>query len=132
MALINVNMDAELKPQFETVQAGSYNMRIKEAEDYTSQKGTEMIKLTLEFVEPPMNLTNLEGQPCKAVGNIFDYIMLDADKQWKLRQLTEAVGLPWGNYDPIAELPQKEVKVQLKLEAYEGNQTNKVGRYIIG
>ena len=132
MALINANPDAELKPQFETVQAGAYAMRIKTAEDYTSQKGTEMIKISLEFVDPPMNLTNLEGQPCKAVGNIFDYIMTEADKQWKLRQLTEAVGLPWGSYDAVVELPGKEVKVQVKLEAYEGDQKNKVGRYIVG
>lgn len=129
MALINANPQAELKPEFETVAAGKYAMRIKTVEDRNPEKND--LKLTLEFVDPPMNLVNLAGQPCKAVGNLFDYVMLDADKQWKLRQLTEAVGLPWTSYDPVVTLPGKEVQVQVKLEAYEGEQKNKVARYII-
>jgi hypothetical protein len=130
MALINANPNAELKPEFETVQAGAYTMRVKSVEDRNPEKND--LKLTLEFVDPPMNLTNLAGQPCKAVGNLFDYVMLAADKQWKLRQLTEAAGLPWANYDPTVELIGKELQVQVKLEAYEGEQRNKVARYIVG
>lgn len=130
MALINANPDAELKPEFEAVQAGKYRMRIKTVEDRNPEKND--LKMTLEFVDPAMNLTNLAGQPCKAVGNLFDYVMLAEDKQWKLRQLTESAGLPWGSYDPVVDLPGKELEVQIKLEAYEGEQKNKVARYIVG
>ena len=129
MGLINVNPDAELRPDFETVKPGTYTMRIRDVEDRNPEKND--LHITLEFVDPPMNLLNLSGQPCKAVGIIHDYIMLDPDKQWKLRQLTEATGLPWTDYDPIAELPGKELQVVIKLEPYEGEQRNKVSRYVI-
>jgi len=131
MALLNVNPDAELRPEFEVVKAGTYAMRIKGVEETTSQKGAQMLKLNLEFIDPAGTLTNLAGDPCKAVGQLFDYVMLAADMQWKLRQLTEAAGLPWTDYDPIIDLPGKEVQVAVKLEAYEGEQRNKIARYVI-
>jgi hypothetical protein len=64
-------------------------------------------------------------------GGIFDYIPLADDKQWKLRTITEAAGLPWGDYDPEVDLPGREITVVVKVEQYEGEWKNKVGRYVI-
>lgn len=132
MALINVNPEAEVKAGFAPVKPGTYVMRIKEVLDRNPEKND--LKLILEFVQPVSELSGIDGQPLKGLaGGVFDYIMLAADKQWKFRQLTEACGMTWGDYDPVMELPQKELSVVLKTEEYpvgSGTFTNKVVRYL--
>lgn len=128
MGILRVNPDAEISVGFETIRPGTYRMRIVEVVDRNPEKND--LKITLEHVNPG-DCINLEGQPAKAVGKLFDYVQLAADKQWKLRTLTEACGLPWSDFDPVADLPQREVDVQVKLEPYEGEQRNKVARYVV-
>jgi hypothetical protein len=130
MALINVNPAAEVKTGFEAVKPGTYRMRIKEVIDRNPEKND--LKVVLEFTSPVAELYGVDNQPLKgSAGSLFDYIMLDMEKQWKLRQFTEAVGLPWAAYDPIAELPGRELDVVVKTEVYEGETRNKVSRYVI-
>jgi len=131
MGMLNVNPDAEVRGEFDTVKAGTYAMRVKEVTEETSKKGKEMLKITLSYIGDPASLTNLAGEPCKNPGTLIDYAMTAADQQWKIRQLTEAAGLPWGDYDPCIDLQDKEVETIIKLEAYEGEQRNKVSRYVI-
>jgi hypothetical protein len=127
--LVNVNPSVEVKSGFETVKPGTYRMRIKSVEDRNPEKND--LKVTLEFTDPS-TLLGLDGQALKGqAGSLFDYVMLDNDKQWKLRMITEAAGLPWANYDPVVELPGRELDVAVKTEAYEGEQRNKVGRYVV-
>jgi len=130
MALINVNPEAEVKTGFETVKAGTYPMRIKEIKDRNPEKND--LEVQWEHVTPVGELTGISGEPLKGQpSGVYDYIMLSPDKQWKLRMLTEAASLPWTDYDPVVDLQGVEVEVVLKLEAYEGEQRNKVARYVI-
>jgi hypothetical protein len=130
MGMIKANLEAEVSVGFSAVKAGNYKMRITEVTDRNPEKND--LKLKLEFVEPASNLYGVDNQPLKGnASNLFDYVMLADDKQWKLRTLTEAVGLPWGDYDPCVELVGKEVEVVVKIEVYEGEQKNKVARYVI-
>lgn len=129
MGMVNVNPEAELRPEFETVKAGTYAMRIKAVKDRNPEKND--LEVQLEHVDVPANLTNLRGEPCKAVGGVFDYIPLAHDKQWKLRQVTQAAGLPWQSYDPVTELLGRELQVVIKLDLFEGEQRNKVARYVV-
>jgi hypothetical protein len=128
MGMIRVNPEAEVKAGFAPVKAGTYAMRIKEITDRNPEKND--LKVVLEFVAPASELIGLDNEPLKgSAGSLFDYIMLDFDKQWKLRMITEAAGLPWGNFDPM-DLQGKELNVVVKLETYEGEQRNKVARYV--
>jgi len=129
MALLNVNPNAEVKAGFETVKAGTYRVRIKEVEDRNPEKNG--LQVTMEYSDPT-TLLGLTGEPLKGqAGSLFDYIMLAQDKQWKLRMITEACGLPWTNFDPVVDFPGRELDVVVKLEEYEGEQRNKVARYVI-
>ncbi len=128
--LIKVNPAAEVSAGFEAVKATTYRMRIKEVTDRNPDKNDLEVKL--EHTTPASELVGVAGLPLKGqAGQVFDYIMLAEDKQWKLRAITEAAGLPWGDYDPVIDLPGREVDVALKVEMYEGEARNKVGRYVV-
>lgn len=135
MALLNVNPEAEVSAGFEAVQPGPYRVRIKAdgvVDRNTTESGKNDLEVTFEHVLTPAELVNTAGQPLKGQpGMLRDYIMLAADKQWKLRGLTEACGLPWEDYDPIADLPGREVDVIIKNEPYEGEMRNKIARYVV-
>lgn len=130
MALIKTNPEAEVSLGFSAVKAGTYRMRIVEVRDRNPEKNDLEIKLA--FVQPASELLGVDNMPLKGqAGNLFDYIMLAADKQWKFRAITEAAGLLWNDYDPVVDLPQCEVDAVVKVELYEGEQRNKIARYIV-
>ena len=128
MALIKANPAAEVSVAFDVVKPGTYPCRIVEVTDRNPEKND--LKVTLEYIEPS-TLVNVAGEPAKNAGKLFDYVQLAEDKQWKLRTLTEACGLPWADFDPVVDLVGREVKVTIKLDTYEGTQSNKVARYVI-
>lgn len=129
MGIINVNPEAEVKAGFAPVKAGTYQMRIKEVTNRNPEKND--LKVVFEFVQPANELIGLDNEPLKGnAGSLFDYVMLDMDKQWKLRMLAEAAGMPWTNFDE-QDLVGRELLVTVKLELYEGEQRNKVARYVI-
>lgn len=132
MGILHVNPAAEAKSDFPTFQPGMYRMRIKEVQDRSPEK--QDYKITLEFADVTQ-LVKLDGAPytgsAEGAGNLFDYVMQDAEKQWKLRQLTEAAGLPWSDYDPTVELVGKEVEVKVGTEEYQGELKNKIKRYVL-
>lgn len=128
MSLIKANPAAEVSVGFETIRPGTYRMRIKAVENRNPAKND--LKLTLEYVDTSA-LIGLTGEPLKGnAGNLFDYIMLADDKQWKLRQVVEACGMTWQDLDE-QDLVGKECDVTVKLETYEGEQRNKVARYVV-
>lgn len=132
MGMFKVNPGAEAASDFPTFQPGTYRMRVKEVKDRTPEKND--FKITLEYADQSQ-LVKLDGTQftgnLEAAGNLFDYVMQDPEKQWKLRQLTEAAGLPWTDYDPVVDLPGRELDVKIKTEVFEGEQKNKVGRYVL-
>lgn len=130
MGIININPEAEVSTGFSPVKAGTYRMRIVEIKDRNPEKNDLEIKLA--HTVPTTELLGLDGQPLQGTpSSVFDYIMLDHDKQWKFRTITEACGLPWQAYDPVIELLNREVDVTLKLDTYQGEQRNKVSRYVV-
>jgi len=128
--LIKVNVNAEVSAGFEAVKTGNYRMRVKQVTDRNPEKND--LEVVLEHTLTPTELAGTAGQPLKGQpSGVYDYITLADDKQWKLRAITEAAGLPWGDYDPVIDLPGREVEVTLKTKPYEGELRNKVGRYIV-
>jgi hypothetical protein len=130
VSIINVNPSAEVKSGFAPVKPGTYRMRIKEVTDRNPEKND--LKVVMEFVQSASELYGIDNEPLKgSAGSLFDYVQLDMDKQWKLRMITEAAGLPWADYDAVIELQGKELDVVVKTELYEGEQRNKVARYVV-
>ena len=132
MARLTVNQAAEVSTSFEAVRPGTYRMRIKDVVDRNNLTPSKNdLKVTLEYVDPT-SLVGITGEALKgSAGNLFDYVMLDFEKQWKLRQVVEACGLPWGDLDPGTDLKGQECDVIVKTEAYEGEMRNKVNRYVV-
>jgi hypothetical protein len=139
MGVLRVNPEAEVSVGFPVLKPGVYRMRIKEVEDRSADPSNpkDDYKVTLGFADVSQLVLN-DGTPylgtIEGAGSLFDYVMQAQDKQWKLRTLTEACGLPWADYDPVVDLPGKEVDVKVKLEEYpkgSGDLKNKVDRYII-
>lgn len=132
MPRLTVNPQAEVSVGFPTFKAGTYSMRIVKAEDRNPEKND--IKITLAYIDPSqlilLDNSSYTGT-LEAAGSLFDYLQLAEDKQWKLRTVTEAAGLPWADYDPCVDLVGREVQVKVILEEYQGEQKNKVGRYVI-
>lgn len=131
MALLKTNPAAEVSAGFPTFKAGVYRMRVVKVEDRNPAKND--LKVTMAYADPSQLVTiddkaytgTLDG-----AGSLFDYVQLAFDKQWKLRTLVEAAGLTWGDMDD-QDLVGKEVDVKVILEEYQGEQKNKVGRYVI-
>jgi len=130
MARLTVNPDAEVSTGFEAVKPGTYRMKIDSVKDRNPEKNDLEVKLV--HITPASELVNIAGEPLKGIpSSIFDYVQLVFEKQWKLRSLVEACGLPWGDLDPEVDLQGREVDVVIKLEEYQGEQRNKLGRYIV-
>lgn len=132
MGILQVNPAAEAGSDFPTFQPGVYRMRIVEVTD-RSIEGKADYKVKLSFADQSQ-LVLLTGQAyagsLEGAGSLFDYVMQAPDKQWKLRQLTEACGLPWEAQDFTQSLVGREVDVKVKTEKYEGEDKNKVARYV--
>lgn len=138
MAKFSPNPAAEAKAAFDVVQPGTYRMRVKEVTDkkpdgsiLQSGKGNKYFKVTLEYVDPT-SLLREDGQPAKSVGNIFDngLVYEPAEAQGRLRNFVESCGKSWDTINDTDELVGCEVDVKIKTDTYEGEKSNKVGRYL--
>jgi hypothetical protein len=129
VSIININPEAEVKTGFAPVKPGTYQIRVKEVTNRNPEKND--LKVVFEFVQPSTELLGIDNNPLKGnAGSLFDYVMLEPDKQWKLRQLIEACGMPWADFDEM-ELQGKELYAIIKTEPYEGEIKNKINRYVV-
>ena len=108
-------------------------MRVEDISDFQSASGNQCLKVRLAFVDPS-GLTKLNGEPANNPGNVFDngLVTSPADKQGRLRNFVEACGKTWGEVSDTDALLGAEIDVKLKLDEYNGEQSNKVARYLVG
>lgn len=123
---ITVNPDAQASAEFGYAAPGEYTLRIKKVEQLQKQ-GSEWayLKWTFEFADPNVKAVE-EG---KSVGNIFENTSLKPDAQFRLRDLCEALGLTWGDFDTDQTVGQ-EVTVRLGTEMYQNKLSNKVESFV--
>jgi hypothetical protein len=61
---------------------------------------------------------------------VYSYVGLDSSSDWKLRQLTDALGLPpKGDIDPDKQL-EKKLRVKINPDTYEGEYRARIGRFM--
>lgn len=124
---VTVNPDVQ-NTSFESVKAGTYLVTIKEIKDRNPAKND--LEIRYEHVAQASELPGLDGEPIKGQpSGLYDYVMLAPDKQWKLRQLVEAAGLMWNDFD-TDDLVGTEVMVQIIEDNYQGSIKNKIKRYV--
>ncbi len=109
---------------FGYVEAGKYQLRIVKCEQITGPKA-EYLKWEFELVDSNLPSVTGKGKP----GHIFENTTLKVGAQFKLRQLTDALGIPWADLDTDAMLGT-EFEAQLDIKEYEGIFSNEVKKYI--
>lgn len=130
MPQLNANPNAEVNLAFDVVKPGTYRMRVKEITEFTASSGNTCWRVRLEFTDPS-SLSKEDGTPVKNAGTLLDssLVVSPAEKQGKLRGFVEACGLPWANLDSD-DLIGREVDCNIKIEEYQGEKKNSVGRYL--
>lgn len=127
---VTVNPDAQASGEFSYAAPGEYSLRVKSCEE-KKKDGSEYPYLVwvLEFSDP--NVRGVEknnaGQPLK-VGNIFENTSLNPTAQFRLRDLCEAMGKAWGDFD-TTECIGQEVRAKVGIETYNGKIKNVVDRF---
>lgn len=131
MPTFTPNPTAEASSAFEVVKPGVYAMRVKDITAFTAKSGNECLKVQLEYADPS-GCVRLDGSPANNPGNVFDngLVTSPADKQGKLRAFVEACGKSWGDITNTDDLIGSEVKVNVGIEEYNGEQKNVAKRYL--
>lgn len=110
---------------------GRYTLRVVSCEQLAGPKA-EYLKWKLEFADPNVQAVPGEGGTQKKVGNIFEHTTLKSgdNAQFRLRQLCDALGIPWGCFDTDESIGQT-FDAEVDIQEYQGNFSNKVKKYYV-
>ena len=116
---------------FGYVEAGRYTLRVKGVEQ-VKKPGSSFpyLKWNFEFADPNVQSVPVDGKVLKA-GNVFENTTLSTvnNGQFRLKQLCEALGIVWGDFDTDDTIGM-EFEAQLGIKEYEGTFSNEVKKYI--
>ena len=118
---VDINADAS---GFDYAEPGKYVLRVKKVEEKQGPNAP-YLNVEMEFADP--NILGIKG---KKVGSIWEICTLSTknNAQFRLRQVVEAVGLTWGDFD-TADLVGQELTAEVGTELYQGNMKNIVTKY---
>ena len=106
------------------VEPGDYRLRVIEANEDTSKGGNDMIKLKLRVLKP-------DGDEGPA---LFDYLVFTDTSFWKIDHFLKSCAQHPGEGENVEIDPDQiigwECQAALKVEAYEGQKSNKVAAYL--
>lgn len=128
---VQVNPDTQPSGEFGYAPAGTYTLRVKEVTQQQKEGSPfPYLKWTFEFADPNVEAANNEsGKPPKKVGNVFENTTLKPEAQFRLRDLCDALGVKWGDFD-TDEVIGMECQARVKVDEYNGEFSNKVGKFI--
>lgn len=109
---------------FDYVVSGPYRLRIVKVE----MRKKEHPYLNWEFELADSNVKGVKG---KQPGHIFEITTLKSgsNAQFRLRQVCDALGLTWGDFD-TDEVVGMECDAYLKSKEWQGNISNEVDKFI--
>ena len=114
--------------------AGEYRMRVAKVEHKEAKSADKFPGLSwqFEFADPniPSAEKNKDGTD-KKVGNVFEFTTLKSgdNAQFRLRQLSDALGLVWGEIDDETVIGM-EFDAMIKIDSYNDEFNNKVAKFI--
>ncbi len=109
---------------FGYAEAGKYRLRIIKCEEMQGP-AAPYLKWECEFVDA--NIPSVTGKG--KVGHIFENTTLKVGAQFRLRQLTDALGLDWADLD-TDNMIGSEFDAQVGIKEYQGVFSNEVKKYI--
>jgi len=125
---MKINVDPNAKASgFGYAEAGQYKLRVVKC-TYTEGKNYPYLKWEFEFTDPNVKATDGESTP----GHIFENTTLKnegSNPQFRLKQVCEALGIPWGDFD-TEEVKGLELDAILKIKEYQGKFSNEVDQFI--
>lgn len=112
---------------FDYVENGLYRLRVVSVEQ-KQKAGGEFPYLHWEFEIADPNIKGVKG---KQAGHIFENTTLKSgsNSQFRLRQVCDALGLEWGNFD-TEDTKGMEFDAYLKVKEYQGVFSNEVDKFI--
>ena len=124
---MRVTVDPAAMPSSEFTYAapGDYTLRIVDCES-KQKEGSDFgyLQWKLEFADP--NVKGVEGNA--KVGNIFEITSLKPSAQFRLRDLSDALGMTWGDFDTDA-CKGMELRAKVGIETYNGKIKNVIDRF---
>lgn len=114
---------------FGYAEPGKYTLRIKKCSQESGQKAP-YLRWEFEYSDPNIQSVPIDGKVLK-VGSIFENTTLSTvnNGQFRLRQLCDALGLVWGDFD-TDDVIGAEFEAQVDIKEYQGTLSNEVKKYI--
>lgn len=123
---VTVNPDTQASGEFSYAAPGEYSLRVATVTEKKKVGGEwPYLEWRLEFADP--NIPAVEAG--KKVGNIFEITTLKPDGQFTLRNICEALGLTWGDFD-TDETIGHELRAKVKIKEYNGRLSNEVDKFV--
>ena len=127
---VTVNPEAQASGDFGYAAPGTYTLRcVGCTQKQSAGKQFPYLEWKFEFADPNVPSVEKNGDgSSKKLGNIFEITTLKPDAQFALRDVCEAMGLTWGDFD-TDEVKGLEASAQVKLETYNDKIKNVVGAW---
>lgn len=128
---ITVNPKAEGSGDFGYVAPGEYTLRIVKVEQKMKADGEyPYLKWELELADPNIQTVDrTKDGNSKRAGHIFENTTLKPEAQFRLRDLCEALGLTWGDFDTDQTIGMT-FNAKLTTKEYAGVISNEVAKYV--
>lgn len=122
---INVDVNTTAS-SFGYAEAGRYRLRVVDAE-VKEGKQYPYVQWRFEFADPNVKATDGVSKP----GNVFEITTLKPgdNAQFRLRQVCDAIGIPWGDFD-TDDVKGLEFEAELTIDEYNGKKKNVVDSYL--
>lgn len=116
---MKIALDVTQAKEFEAVPAGYYSVVVQKVEPRTSQAGNPCLSLDLQITEGEY-----------AGRHLFYILPLVKEADWRVKSLLEAAGVPYGpdGFDSD-DLLGRELVVKVRVEVYEGTETNRISAF---
>ena len=121
---INVNPETQASADFGYAAEGEYKLRVVSCE-WKKGKAFPYLEWKFEFADPNVKATDTT----KKLGNIFENTTLKEESQFGVRNITDALGLAWGDLD-TDEVKGMELTAKVGIEEYDGKMKNVVKKFI--
>lgn len=110
--------DVEPGKEFEQAKPGIYSAKIIEVEP-RQENGKNDIHLTVEITDPKDTYSRLHS-----------YVHLGEASRWKMRELTDALGLPGKGTLDTDKMVNKNLRVKVGAGTYEGEYRAQLNRFL--
>ncbi len=117
---------------FGYAEAGRYRLRVI---DITQEQGQKApyLQWKCEFADPNVQSVDKRADGnSKKIGCIFENTTLSTKNngQFRLRQICEALGLTWGNFD-TSDCVGREFTADIGIKEYNGNLSNEIKSVVV-